>query len=71
MKNKQIICGDCLEVMKRFPSGSVDLVVTSPPYWGLRSYLPNTVKLRKDLSKEEISFVMKELTKLGIKPMDI
>ena len=24
--------GDCLEVMKELPSGSVDLVVTSPPY---------------------------------------
>ena len=25
-------CGDCLEVMRGMPSGSVDLVVTSPPY---------------------------------------
>ena len=30
-KNK-IICGDCLEVMRQIPSGTVDLVVTSPPY---------------------------------------
>lgn len=28
----QIICGDCVEVMKTFPDLSVDLVVTSPPY---------------------------------------
>ena len=28
----QIICGDCLEVMKAFPDESIDLVVTSPPY---------------------------------------
>lgn len=28
----QIICGDCLEVMRSMPSESVDLVVTSPPY---------------------------------------
>ena len=27
-----IICGDCLEVMKDWPDGCVDLVVTSPPY---------------------------------------
>lgn len=27
-----IVCGDCLEVMKTMPGGSVDLVVTSPPY---------------------------------------
>ena len=24
--------GDCLEVMKELPSGSIDLVVTDPPY---------------------------------------
>ena len=28
----QIICGDCVEVMRTFPSNSVDLVVTDPPY---------------------------------------
>ncbi len=27
-----IILGDSLDVMKRFPSGSIDLIVTSPPY---------------------------------------
>ena len=27
-----IICGDILEVMRTFPSDSIDLVVTSPPY---------------------------------------
>jgi site-specific DNA-methyltransferase (adenine-specific) len=29
---------DCLEGMKRIPDGSVDLVVTSPPYDNLRTY---------------------------------
>jgi len=33
-----IICGDCLEVMKDWPDGCVDLVVTSPPYDKLRDY---------------------------------
>jgi site-specific DNA-methyltransferase (adenine-specific) len=28
----KIINGDCIEVMKTFPEGSIDLVVTSPPY---------------------------------------
>jgi len=28
----QIICGDCLEVMKGIPDKSVDLVLTDPPY---------------------------------------
>lgn len=28
----KIICGDCLEVMKKIPDGAVDLVLTDPPY---------------------------------------
>lgn len=28
----QIICGDAIEVMRKIPDGSIDLVVTSPPY---------------------------------------
>lgn len=28
----QILCGDCLEMLKRMPDNSVDLIVTSPPY---------------------------------------
>lgn len=30
--------GDCLEMMKLIPDGSVDLTVTSPPYDNLRTY---------------------------------
>lgn len=28
----KIICGDCIEIMKKIPSNSIDLIVTSPPY---------------------------------------
>lgn len=34
----QIICGDCVEVLKTFPDECIDCCVTSPPYWGLRDY---------------------------------
>lgn len=30
--------GDAYDLVKRLPAESVDCVVTSPPYWGLRSY---------------------------------
>ncbi|MVA91593.1 site-specific DNA-methyltransferase [Agrobacterium vitis] len=30
--------GDCLEVLRTITSDSIDCVVTSPPYWGLRDY---------------------------------
>ena len=33
-----IIQGDCKEKLKELPNESVDCIVTSPPYWGLRDY---------------------------------
>jgi DNA modification methylase len=33
--------GDCREILKTLPTESVHCVVTSPPYFGLRSYLPD------------------------------
>lgn len=35
----KIIVGDCRDVLKTLADRSVQCVVTSPPYWGLRSYL--------------------------------
>jgi modification methylase len=32
MKNVDLFQGDCLELMKIVPDGSVDLIITSPPY---------------------------------------
>src|SRR3990167_6709876 len=34
----KILEGDCLQTLKSLPDGSVQCVVTSPPYWGLRDY---------------------------------
>lgn len=34
----RLICGDALEALMELKSGTVDCVVTSPPYWGLRDY---------------------------------
>lgn len=34
----KFILGDCLSVMKKFPDGSVNCIITSPPYWGMRYY---------------------------------
>jgi DNA modification methylase len=34
----KIICGDSLEELRKFPSESVDCVITSPPYFNLRDY---------------------------------
>ncbi len=34
----KIICGDCVDILKKIPCNSVDLIVTSPPYDGVRKY---------------------------------
>ena len=36
--NATLYLGDCLELMRDIPDGSVDLTVTSPPYDNLRTY---------------------------------
>jgi DNA modification methylase len=36
-----ILQGDCRDVLATLPSESVNCIVTSPPYFGLRSYLPD------------------------------
>ena len=33
-----ILCGDSLELIEQVPKKSVDLIVTSPPYWAKRVY---------------------------------
>lgn len=37
-KRCEILAGDCLKILKTLSSQSIDCVVTSPPYWGLRDY---------------------------------
>jgi len=31
----KIICGNTLEILKKMPDNFVDVIITSPPYWGL------------------------------------
>ena len=38
MNDYKLLQGDCLEVLKTLPDQSVQMCVTSPPYYGLRDY---------------------------------
>ena len=40
IETNKIYQGDTLEVLKTFPDECIDCILTSPPYYGLRSYLP-------------------------------
>lgn len=35
IKNWAAILGDCLEEMRKIPDGSIDCVITDPPYWNM------------------------------------
>ena len=39
-----VIEGDCLGLAQRLPDNSIDVIVTSPPYWGQRTSLGNGVE---------------------------
>ena len=41
----KIHCGDAYELLKQIPSESVDVVITSPPYYALRTYGKYTEKI--------------------------
>jgi DNA modification methylase len=58
--------GDALDVSRLLPDAAADCIVTSPPYFGLRSYLPDGVILRDDLTDNERAYVLSELDRLGI-----
>ena len=61
-QNCQLFCGDCLEIMKQIPDGSVDCVITSPPYDNLRTY-NNTCNWSFDIFKpiaNELCRVLKD-----------
>ena len=38
MKTNHILQGDCIEELKKLPEKSINMCMTSPPYWALRDY---------------------------------
>ncbi len=64
-----IMMGDCRQRMAELPAGYAQTCVTSPPYFGLRSYLPGVVKLRDDLPDDVKDVIRAELTALGVPPI--
>lgn len=38
MKTNQILQGDAFKKLKTLPDDSINCIITSPPYWGLRDY---------------------------------
>jgi hypothetical protein len=65
----RIICGDNCEVMRQMPEATIDLVLTSPPYDDLRTYLfANAVVWRDTVTDEEKQSIIAELKAARIRP---
>ena len=62
----KIINGNSLEVLKTIPDNSIDCCITSTPYWGWRSYMPDIVKLKEDAPE----WVVDKLKQLNILPIN-
>ena len=45
--------GDCIEQMQKMKEKSVDMCVTSPPYWGLRNYNDEKGQLGQEATPKE------------------
>jgi len=73
MPQVTIINADVLEGLRQLPSESVDCIVTSPPYWGLRDYgVQNQIGLEPTLDQylERLSAVTAELRRV-LKPTGV
>jgi len=57
----EIHIGDCLEVLRTLPAGSVQTCITSPPYWGLRNYLGAEAQIGLEKTPEDHIAVMVEV----------
>lgn len=44
MDLNKIYTGNALEILKTLPTSSINMTITSPPYWGLRDYKTTPVK---------------------------
>ena len=53
MEINQIICGDAFQAIKDIPDESVNLIITSPPYWKQRRYTDLPQEIGNESSVED------------------
>mgnify|MGYP001571596398 CR=1 FL=1 len=58
MEINKIICGDCIEEMKKLPDNFVDAIITDPPY--------NTGMMKKEINPKYIEIANKGLAQTTI-----
>jgi DNA modification methylase len=55
----KVYCGDCVQLMTEMPENCIDLVVTSPPYDGIRDY-NGAIKFDLHKTGEQVFRVLKD-----------
>lgn len=62
----RIIPGDAMEILPTVPADSINLIITSPPYWGLREYGNETLGREPDPRQyvDHMFSIMKELKRV-------
>ena len=65
-----ILQGDCIECAKKLSPNSIQTIVTSPPYWGLRNYDEDKQLGQEDTPEEFLSYLYKLFDELWDKLRD-
>jgi len=60
----KIICGDCLEVMKDIPDKSIDLTVTSPPYFNSAKKYQRGTGVHYSMDTEEPLYIIEDCSEM-------
>jgi len=73
VKFNRILIGHVLDRVKDIPDESIDMCITSPPYWGLRDYGGDTIVVwgDKDCKHEWGSDIIKQKTSGGQKETNL
>ena len=66
MPDVRIITGDCRDVLATLPPGEFHTCVTSPPYFGLRSYDEDAVTIDPALDDKTRAWLLAELERRGV-----
>jgi site-specific DNA-methyltransferase (adenine-specific) len=74
----RVLLGDAFDLLELLPDNSVDLIITSPPYWGHREYglkhnwavFNNIQTIKRDFTTESAGydFYRKQGGVLGLEP---
>lgn len=63
----RILIGDCRDRLRTLPAESVNCIVTSPPYFGLRSYDETALCIDPTLPDDKKAWLLAELERRGIR----